>query len=98
MKCKSVSDLKDDSPFAINDTKEITAKRLLMYFVETFDPLAELLTDSDTLKALHKLLEIGKGKGLNFDEHTIIENLPWLVCECFSQFLLECPHIHVTID
>ncbi len=98
MKCKCESELTENSPFAIKDTKELTAKKLLTYFLETFDPLTALLHDSETVKTLYKITEKSKDLGLTFHEQTIAESLPWEVCYSFSKFLLECPHVHVTID
>ena len=98
MKCKCNSELPPDHLFAINDTQELAAKRLLIYFWETFETLEELLYRSETVQAIYALLEQCETKNIPKQARAILEGLPWEVCECFYRFLSECPHVHVTID
>ena len=98
MKCKLTSTLPDDSPFAIHDTLELSAKKLFAHFVESYDLNENVLYHSKTVDALKTLLQANRAKNIPQQTQTILENLPWEVCYSFYKFLLECPHVHITID
>ena len=98
MKCKCRSMLLEDNPCAINDTREISAKKMLTYFLETFGTVEDLLYDSETMQAINTILQASETQNVPQKARDILEELPWTVCTCFYKFLSECPHVHVTID
>lgn len=98
MKCKCHSTLTDNNTYAINDTNQLSAKRLLMYFLETFNPIEELLYKTETVQAIYAFTDKQNIDNEQEKLLTILENLPWEVCVCFYRFITESPHIHITID
>lgn len=98
MKCKTDSMLLPDNPSAIRNTEELSAKKLLVYFLETFDTMDELFNRTKAMQALEKLLDEKEKSEAHKEACCMLYDLTAEICSCFCRFLAESPHVHVTID
>lgn len=98
MKIEHIGDISSENPLFIKDTKDITTKRLLTLFLDTYSPLCDLYDNSESAKAINAIAETWEKEKRDANIYRAIARLPIAVCRCFLEFINDCPNIHITID
>ncbi len=98
MQATYVGMLGDTDKLNIKDTRELTGKKLLSFFMTIFNTFSDSVNKKPVVQEYFEVVKKASILGLDYDFEWFLDIFPGLVIDSFVEFLHDCPNVHVTID